>query len=103
MSDELHIAVATTYEFRCRAECLMDVLEVLGVANSCILNFRLTGNYFAESDPADGWRINDVEVEFNVLKGKTIKDLRADIAQIPDTHVMLETLAPHDQYTGERG
>lgn len=80
--------------YRLRAECMQDVGRLL----CCIHAQRveIVGNPGAP----------DVEVTIThpsmMGHALSLKDMRAIISGIADGHVMWETLAPVDQYTGAR-
>lgn len=81
-----------TRRYKMRAECGYDVGK-----------FLMQGGFCAVSDvvmetiePGFG----DVCVSFSF--DGTLKTLRANLSELEDCHVMVETVAPIQKYTGER-
>ena len=74
-------------KFKFRAECLHDVVELLKIMPVQSYQIRTIG-------------VLDVEVEFRceVGRGRVISYMD----QIPDSHVMIQTLRNADEYTGTR-
>lgn len=83
-------------EFKFRAECMGDVedlLEILdGAKVPCVVNVEKVGG------------LPDVEVMICVTSETDISvdDLRAYMRKVEDGHVMVQTLATADCYTGAR-
>jgi hypothetical protein len=77
------------YSFKFRAECLIDVerfisrLDSLGWLNITMMN-----------------QFPDCYVTF--YSERRLDELRAIIRDVPDGHVMLQTIQPAALYTGER-
>lgn len=80
-----------SYKFR--AECRGDVFRVLDQINSLEL-IRLE----LDSHPLG---LPDVTVTLTV-RALSLPDLKTRMAKAPDSHVMLETVALPNEYTGER-
>lgn len=78
--------------YKLRAECLHDINALMAIMP--FKEFKVIGMH------AKGAWIPDVELEFTTPIG--YRCVREAIASIPDCHVMLETLAPLESYTGER-
>ncbi len=76
-----------TYKFR--AECVYDVYQFtrLGHAENVMLALHNT--------------LPDVEVTFETKMN--LRNVKRLLAKVVDGHVMLETVAPVELYTGERG
>lgn len=70
-----------------RAECLLDAI-------------RFTKECYFTSLKIEVVRFPDCTVEFEA--NYSIEELKKILKAIPDSHVMLETLAPLAEYTGER-
>lgn len=77
--------------YKCRAEVIQDILGILSLAPQLFYDFSVK-------------RINncipDVEFEFTSTHQK--KEIVEYFIQIPDTHVMVDTLELKENYTGER-
>lgn len=76
--------------YRFRAECQQDVDELRVLLSRCF--DRIT---VVNSPP-----FPDVEVELNTAL--SLEELRAVMRRVVDGHVMVQTVARHDEYTGER-
>lgn len=77
--------------FKFRAECLPDVLNFFEAA-------RHTGKYFGYRFENDG--LPDVDVE--LLSTATKDEIETIMKTVEDGHVMLDTIEPIHEYTGER-
>lgn len=78
--------------FRFRADCGTDVLRLVKRCERfCIMDFAMkrAGNY------------PDFNARIRLLRGG-LAEIRQACRQVPDGHVMLQTLQPEDSYTGER-
>ncbi len=84
------LALGNATQYKLRAEGINDVLNFLLSAAKSIKSYKIIGNSF----------IPDVEFEFE--SKLTQSELEEILEQIPDSHVMLETLKPLAEYTGER-
>lgn len=81
--------------YKLRAECKHDVKQL-----SCILSqFTITEEKIDECN-INGIPIPDVEYTFDV--NQTIEEVIEIIKDIPDSHVMYQTIETIDKYTGER-
>jgi len=76
-----------TYKFR--AECIHDVLEFMGKAK-----FEYDIKIERKS------LFPDVVVE--IATKESVDTIKAIFNEIPDTHVIIETIRPKKIYTGER-
>lgn len=76
-------------KYKFRAECENDVLAFRDITKGVTFDFVFL----------DGVR-PDVTVEFE--SPLTIEEIRAEMAKMDDGHVMLQTVMPIEQYTGER-
>jgi len=74
-------------KYKLRAECLPDVLKLM-----LIIKFSA---YRMENE-----RFPDVDVEFSC--DESLEDIKKALETIIDSHVMLETVALLENYTGER-
>lgn len=76
-----------TYKFR--AECIHDVLEFMGKAKfQYDIKIERKGLF------------PDVVVE--IATKESVDTIKAIFNEIPDTHVIIETIQPKKLYTGER-
>ena len=73
-------------KYKLRAECLLDILKLFKTCHFPNLKIEM--------------KAPDCTLEFESVSG--IEELKFFIKQIPDSHVMIETLAPLAEYTGER-
>jgi hypothetical protein len=84
----------STIVYRFRAECRVDVDRL----------FRLLGARFGKTTivnlDLDSVPLPDVEVE--LATGLSLEGLRDIMRRVVDGHVMVQTVAPRDEYTGER-
>ncbi len=76
--------------FKMRAEGVNDVFEFVRMFSKNIKEYRIIGNTI----------IPDVEFEFETKKSLHI--VLNTLRQIPDSHVMVETVKPISEYTGVR-
>ena len=76
--------------YRFRAECQHDVDEL-----RCLLGARLDRITMTIEPP-----FPDVEVELEI--GLSLEELRDEMRRVVDGHVMVQTLARSEEYTGER-
>lgn len=79
--------------YKMRAECTSDVLSFVGVLPA--EEFKLIE--FAKLDA----NLPDAEVTFKTLTFG-LSQLKEVLRKLPDGHVMLETLTPEKEYTGDR-
>jgi hypothetical protein len=77
--------------YRFRAECALDVLALREILGAVPRRFTI-----AYLHP----RLPDVEVELEI--GLSLKQLRDVMRQVDDGHVMVQTVARSEAYTGER-
>lgn len=85
-------------EYKCRAECLTDVDRFLGACKRArvkVTDIRIKPIYIDNTT-----LIPDVEFTFSCLED--IKSLKHILSTVPDGHVMHETLAKLEDYSGER-
>ena len=78
--------------FKFRAECLNDVDRLKGVLRKNGKKIRMT------IDEEPPWIGVVVEMETT----ETLDAIKGAMRKVPDGHVMLQTVAPEDEYTGER-
>lgn len=78
------------HQYRFRAECSADVDEL-----RCLLGMKVEKITITSSPP-----FPDVEVDLKVES--SLNALRDVMRTVTDGHVMVETVAHHDEYTGER-
>jgi hypothetical protein len=78
-------------KYKLRAECAQDVIYFIADPGIIFKSFQM--KRIADELP-------DVEFEFETEAWLELIKLILDL--IGDSHVMIETLAPIDQYTGER-
>lgn len=76
--------------FRFRAECEHDVDELR----------RILGNHVKKIAKVTESPFPDTDVEIHV--DLSLEDLRDAMRKVTDGHVMVQTVAPEDEYTGER-
>lgn len=76
--------------FKLRAECLDDVLLFI---------HRMTTNFW-EMKILQVGQLPDVEFEFKTTL--TLDEILDILSKQVDSHVMMETLRPFEEYTGER-
>ena len=87
--------IATTkrdniYVYRFRAEYEPDVNQIQSILGNRVTKFIRIHEY-GEAD-------HEVEVYGNI----TLEELREAMREVEDGYVMVQTVAPADQYTGER-
>ena len=80
----------TVYRFR--AECMQDFIEFLK-GSSKIIGFK---KYLVTQDG----HYPDIEVELDA--DMPLEGLRDELRKVIDGHVMVQTIARADDYTGER-
>jgi hypothetical protein len=84
--------------YKLRAECLSDInafINNLGeISDSSLVEFKVTPIM------VNGLRLPDCVLE--VTSTLTIDDIRNVLAEIPDSHVMMETVTLKEKYTGDR-
>jgi len=79
------------FSYKCRAECYFDIEALITLIIPTLLSFNVVR--INESIP-------DVELTFiSSLNMRTIKNI---IGNIPDSHVMIDTLNFENLYTGNR-
>ncbi len=76
--------------YKMRAEGVNDVFEFVRAMGSNIKEYRIIGNTI----------IPDVEFEFETKK--SLDFVFNILTDIPDSHVMIETVNPISEYTGVR-
>jgi hypothetical protein len=85
--------VKTFKKYKLRAECLLDTAgPIEKLAKEC--GFEIV------------WTIHSIprfpDCEMNIACKLSLDELKAIIATVEDGHIMLETVVPKDEYTGER-
>lgn len=75
--------------FKLRAECIQDVLFLMDMLSKNLYGYKIERDF-----------LPDVEFEFytNLTKDKILSIL----SRQEDSHVMMDTLKPFEEYTGER-
>ena len=89
-------------EFKCRAECGQDVFQVLLKLGKRQSNGLEKGKTLFRSIIKFEDRFPDVECVLVSNLGLEELKLAITRTRVPDIHVMLETLQPIEEYTGER-
>ncbi len=90
--EKMKVAKAVTSTFKFRAECISDVDSLKGVLRKRGKRIRMT------IDEEPPWIDVDVEIETT----ETLDTIKQAMRKVVDGHVMLQTIAPKDEYTGER-
>jgi hypothetical protein len=85
--------------YKLRAECRLDVEELRHVLRAGAVR-ELAGWEIVSLTVEDGALVPDVEVTF--ASALSLEALRRACENVPDGHVMAETIARADEYTGER-
>src|SRR4029453_5398153 len=96
------------FAFSFRAEIISDVYQFLGLCatreNDCVLAIAFA--HVEMSMPPDATANILVQRSGHnsgsLTKGVALAELRRIMALVPDGHVMYESLAPAEEYTGER-
>jgi len=74
-------------KYKFRAECLHDIKLLMGLV--LVSQFKIESTLFPDCTA-------EITTELSIA------DLKKAMRKIPDSHVMLETIAPLNEYTGER-
>lgn len=77
-------------KYKLRAECIQDALNAVNSLKTLLLNFTISN---------DGC-FPDVEMEFET--DLELDEIVMTLEEIEDGHVMAETVAQYEDYTGER-
>ena len=88
-------------QYKCRAECLPDVLIFLAATRWAMESFDFEP-CFLEDDEGKRAKIPDYDIQFTARPVVGLQDLRWIANSIPDCHVIAESLAPASKYDGER-
>jgi len=75
--------------FKLRAECFHDVLLLIDKLSKSLYGYRIERDFLPD-------------VEFEFITNMTSNDILAILRKQADSHVMMDTLKPFDEYTGER-
>jgi len=75
--------------FKLRAECFHDVLLLLEKMSKNLYGFKIEQDFYPD-------------VDFEFFTNLTSDEIIAILMRQPDSHVMMETLKPYDEYTGKR-
>ena len=75
--------------FKLRAECFHDVLQLLNKMCKNLYGFKIERDFYPD-------------VDFEFVTNLTSDEIMAILRRQTDSHVMMETLKPFDEYTGER-
>jgi hypothetical protein len=84
------VATAVDHVYRFRAECQHDVDEL-----RCLLEAKFKRITITNEPP-----FPDVEVELEI--GLSLEELRNEMRRVVDGHVMVQTVARREEYTGNR-
>lgn len=77
-------------KYKLRAECIMDITRIIDVAGVHMNNFKMDKHK----------DLPDAEFEFDI--DLELSEIIAILKNIPDSHVMYETVKPIEEYTGIR-
>ena len=77
-------------KYKMRAECMNDIFAFTNRFAQSMNNFAIHGCM----------HIPDVEFEFQ--SSEPMQSIMRTLSEIPDSHVMMETLQPKAKYTGQR-
>lgn len=80
-------ASGASQDYKLRAECLADVHKLMDKLS--FSDYKVSNQLFP-----------NVELEFK--SDESLDQIKDAIKSIPDSHVMLETVAPMKDYTGSR-
>ena len=86
-------------QFKFRAECQTDVVEFLRTAHA-VCRRATTHVFVAVVEWGSGFPLPDVTV--TIRTNLPLFEVRNMMESVPDGHVMVETLRPEAEYTGER-
>ena len=75
--------------FKLRAECFHDVLILIDKLNKNLYGFRIERDFLPD-------------VEFEFITNLTSEQILEILSKQVDSHVMMDTLKPIEEYTGER-
>lgn len=82
-------------QYKLRAECIADIHGLQKVLKENHVNIS---DEIIESDPS-----NPLDSPtYTITTDETIDTLKNHISEIQDGHVMLQTIAPFHEYSGER-
>lgn len=76
--------------FKFRAECIGDVLQFMDITPKPFWLWKMQQHYI----------FPDVDFEFTTEM--TMTEVLQTLFEIPDSHVMMDTVMPIEKYTGER-
>lgn len=80
------------FKYKMRAECKLDVARVIAAVEM----FSFTAQRFSLEETI----FPDIEIEF--VSPTPLRRIKKIIENLSDSHVMVETIALADEYTGER-
>ncbi|MCP4104013.1 MAG: protein kinase [Desulfobacteraceae bacterium] len=89
MIDDFRINPVTAKFYKFRAECEPDVNSLLEALGSNVISVKKSKQYFPDS-------------YVELITSLSLEELRDQIRTLEDGHVMLQTIQPHYNYTGER-
>lgn len=99
-SERLHYHTPDVTSYKCRAECIGDVLKGLKKLNEkgiCVLDIKIQESYSFDSQmPCD------VEFTFSVLKNVPMNQLVTILDWNDHCQCMAATLKPKEEYTGNK-
>jgi len=75
--------------FKLRAECIQDILLFMDKLGETLIGFKIERDFFPD-------------VEFEFFTNLTKDEILSVLSRQDDSHVMLDTLRPFNEYTGER-
>lgn len=75
--------------FKLRAECFHDVLVLIDKLSKNLYGYRIERDFLPD-------------VEFEFITNQTSDEILAVLRKQVDSHVMMDTLKPIKEYTGER-
>lgn len=81
--------VLNAKHFKLRAECFHDVLHLLDKMSKNLYGFKIERDFYPD-------------VDFEFVTNLTSDEIIAILKKQDDNHVMMETLKPFDEYTGNR-
>ncbi len=90
--EKMKVAKAVTSTFKFRAECINDVDRLKGVLRKNGKKIRMT------IDEEPPW----IDVIIEMETTESLDDIKQAMRGVVDGHVMLQTIAPKDKYTGKR-
>ena len=81
--------IGDLYHFKLRAECFHDVLMLIDKLSKNLYGYSIERDFFPD-------------VEFEFITNLTSDEILAILSKQVDSHVMMDTLKPIGEYTGQR-